>query len=215
MIKFHNITPDLHVAPKLALIGNSNCLLTRKQGSLIDTFDTVIRFNYGDLNKDTTGLKTDIRWINCPITVESAKEHNKSVTSETALKIYTDKLLTGTKVICWDSLQQKLNKDLDFYTPNELCTLPNINSYLAELNIKHRFTVVDNCWPRTGFQAVLTCIKSGIKPHLFGFDTTHNRIIKHYSLTTNYSVAHMTQHQVDNEIDILQELKQKGLIILH
>lgn len=215
MFKLHNIVPELVVFPKLALVGNSNCLLTKKYGSLIDSFDTVVRFNFGDLDKTVTGLKTDIRWINCPINIESAREHNKQVTTDQALKTYTTKLFTGTKIICWDSLRSKLGSQFDYYTPNELCTLPNINSYLEELGVKHRFNVVENCWPRTGFQAVLTCIKSGIKPHLFGFDLNHNKVIKHYSLTTGYQVSHMTQHQVDNEVIILQELQQKGLIFVH
>ena len=217
-VKFHNITPELMVSKNIALVGNSNSLLSGKYSKMIDSFDDVIRFNYGDLNKDITGLKTTIRWINCPIDIASSKEHNKNIKTLDDVKVYTRKLFKNVNIICWKSLQDKMaeiDSSFKFYLPNELCTLPNINKYLEVLGVKHRFVEVENCWPRTGFQAVLTCIKSGCKPHLFGFDIEHNKIIKHYSLSTNYIVDKMTQHQVDNEVIILNELKDMELIVVH
>ncbi|AYV82342.1 MAG: hypothetical protein Homavirus33_4 [Homavirus sp.] len=217
-VNFYNITPELKVSKKIALVGNSNSLLSGKYAKMIDSFDDVIRFNYGDLKANITGLKTTIRWINCPIVIESAKEHNKSIVTIDDMNKYTQKLFNNISIICWKSLQDKMSpidSTFKFYTPNEYCTLGNINGYLETLGVKHRFTVVENCWPRTGFQAVLTCIRSGCVPHLFGFDIECHKIIKHYSLATNYSVAHMTQHQIDNEVIILNELKNMGLIIVH
>lgn len=221
-VVFYNIKPTLEVSKKIALVGNSNSLLGGKYSKMIDEFDDVIRFNYGDLDHKVTGLKTTIRWINCPIDIESAKAHNKDIESFDDVCIYTKKLFKGVNIICWQNLQESLaNIDnmFKFYIPNEYCTLPNINNYLAILGVKHRFKVdtkeVEGCWPRTGFQAVITCIRSGCKPHLFGFDIDHKKIIKHYSLNNNYYVSHITQHQVDNEIIILNELKKMGLIFVH
>lgn len=218
MLKFYGITPDLYISPKVALVGNSNNLLNKRYGSLIDSFDTVIRFNYGDLFKDTTGFKTTIRWINCPIDVASAQEHNRSIKTMGDVANYTKKLFDGTSVICWESLQKKMqeiDKTFKFYSPNEMCVFGNINSYLATLGVKHKFDVVPNCWPRTGFQAILTCIRSGTKPHLFGFDMEQHKIIKHYSQNNEYIISKMTQHQVDNEIIVLRELEKLGLIVVH
>jgi hypothetical protein len=224
-INLYNIVPELKVSKKIALVGNSNILLVKKHGKLIDTFDDVIRFNYGDLNNiynNITGLKTTIRWVNCPINIESAKAHNKNIKTQQDFNIYTNKLFKNVKIICWQSLQDKLsqinidtNNPFKFYLPNGLCTLPNINDYLKELGVKNRFNIVENCWPRTGFQAVLTCIKSGIVPHLFGFDISTHSIIKHYSLNTSYYVNNLTQHQVNTEVLILNELKDMNLIIVY
>ena len=216
-IKFYGTKPNLFVSKKIAIVGNSDILLNKQYGSIIDSYDDVIRFNFGDLKKDITGLKTTIRWVNCPIDIYSAKEHNKNVT-EHGLNDYCIKLFGNTKIICWDNLKKQLGKisgDFKFFTPNEMCVFGNINSYLKQLGIETLFDVIPNCWPRTGFQAVLTCIRSGCVPHLYGFDTIKKNKIKHYSDNAEYLVDKIKQHQIDTEIMVLQEMERKGLIIIN
>ena len=204
------IKPELEISRKVAIIGNSDKLLTRDYSKLIDTYDEVIRFNFGDIRSQYTGKKTTIRWINCNINIADAKEHNQEITDIYSFRRYINQRFTGIKIIAWDSLKDELlkyNKDLEIYRPNSLCTLSNINEYLNTLpEIKSRFDAQDNCWPRTGFQAILTCIKSGCTPHLFGFDIKKRKEYRHYSLNNKYIVDKVQQHQINREIDILNEL---------
>lgn len=221
MIPLYNIYPPLLVSKKVALIGNSDSLLTNDYSTYIDTFPTIIRFNYSDILPKFTGKKTTIRWVNCPPDIHSANQHTKTITTDKDLITYTKKIFSSVNIIAWDSIKYKLSlydKGFKFYTPNGLCTLTNINSFLDTLTppIFTRFdTSNPNCWPRTGFQAILTCIKSGCLVHLFGFDIEEKPVIYHYSKIQPYITNYITQHQIANEIKILNELKDNNYIIVH
>ena len=215
---FYHTTPELRVSKNIALIGNSNSLLNKDYSKEIDSFEDVIRFNFGDIKSKYTGTKTTIRWFNCPINIPSADEHNPDIKNSAHMSEYINKLLKDNpKIICWDSTKEEINKykkNLNYYKPNEFCAFGYINSYLSQLGINTKFDLINNCWPRTGFHAIITCLRSGCKPHLYGFDLEDNKIIKHYSNNRRYFVKEMKCHQVSREIEILKELKQKGFIIV-
>lgn len=218
MIKLFNIQPELYISSNVAIVGNSDSLLKKKYGRLIDQFQDVFRFNYADHIKDHTGTKTTIRWINSPIELYSARVHNKSI-NITNFKEYTEQLTSFTKVISWPhkvSKLKKLNPNGDYYHPTSPCSLKFINSVLADIGIASRFdTRKHNCYPRTGFYAIISCLKSGCKPHLFGFDLTYRPVIQHYSKIRSYSVKNIAYHQIPTEIIILQEMEKKDLIVVH
>lgn len=211
------VKPTIMISKNVAIVGNSDKLLEKDWSKTVDKYDDVIRFNFANikLKGQFTGTKTTIRWINCNINVLAAQEHDLSVKTVEHLKKYINRLFTNVKIIAWDSLKDKLltfNKSLIVHKPNGLCTLENINSYLEQLGVTNRFEERPNCWPRTGFHAILTCIKSGCTPHLYGFDLAKKKQISHYSLNQKYIVSKITCHQVEKEIDILNELIKKEYV---
>ena len=61
------VSPDLHLNGSVAILGSSGSLLNTKHGSLIDTYDNVIRFNRAEVSKkysEQVGSKTTLRVVN-------------------------------------------------------------------------------------------------------------------------------------------------------
>ena len=217
-IKLFNINPSIVVFKKIALIGNSDILLAKRHGKKIDKYGDVMRFNFADLKPIHTGKKTTMRWINCPINIHSVQEHNNNIKTQKDYRNYIINKTKNVKIICWPSLEKKLkkmNQKIKCYKPNGLCNPKNINQLLAKLGIRTRFIEKPNSWPRTGMHAILTCIKSGLIPHLYGFDFKKRKIIQHYSKNRVYCPEKIAFHQIDVEIDIINELQAKGLIIMY
>ena len=100
------------------------------------------------------------------------------------------------------------------YKPSGYCTNKNINIVLRELGLKSRLIERNGCWPRTGMHCVITCIKSGCVPYLYGFEYKKRRVIMHYSKGRRYDVKKMRIHDVDGEVEVLNELEKKGLIVI-
>lgn len=215
---FFGTRPVLSISKNVALVGNSDIILNKRYGKQIDKYSTVIRFNFADIKPAHTGKKTTIRWINCPINMPSVREHNNDVKTPTQYKKYVHGKINGVSIVCWPSLTKKLRPicpKTKFYRPNGMCTPQNINKYLDEIKIKAKLEVKKDSWPRTGMHAILTCIRSGCKPHLYGFDFKKRDVIQHYSKNTKYDVSKISCHQVHKEIDIINELEKKGLIVIH
>lgn len=216
--ELYNIRPIINISRKIALVGNSDSLLTHDYSKEIDSYQDVMRFNFSNILPTHTGTKTTIRWVNCPIDIHSARQHT-TLTSDIQLIAYIKKLFIGPKVIAWDSIKTKLHlysKNINIYKPNGLCTTKNVNEYLDTLpNITTRFDLSYDSWPRTGFQAILTCIKSGCIPHLYGFDITPKNVIYHYSKKQQYITDSIKEHQVKTEVMILKELVDNNYVVIH
>jgi hypothetical protein len=220
-IKIITVQPKLLICGKVALVGNSDILNRSKFGHIIDKFADVIRFNFADINSQHTGHKTTIRWFGCPIEIKSAIVHNKNIDNEEKFKEYTIKLtddvnIVGSQVTV--SKLRKLNKDGKYYVNNKevFNTFDKVNNFLEILGIKQKFkTDINNCFVRTGFLAILICLKSKCEPHLFGFDMTHRKVIRHYGTNYIYNVSKIDYHQITQEIKILQEMATKKLVYIH
>ena len=65
-MKLKYIVPNLDIEEPLALIGSSNRLLESYYGNLIDSFNTVIRFNRAPTEnfENHVGTKTTIYYLN-------------------------------------------------------------------------------------------------------------------------------------------------------
>ena len=218
-VELYNIRPIINVSRKIALVGNSDSLLNKDFSKEIDAYPEVMRFNFSNILPKYTGTKTTIRWVNCPIDMHSAKQHVPTLANDYQFIQYVKKLFIGPKIIAWDSIKDKLHlfsKNIQVYKPNGLCTNKNVNDYLDTLpNIKTRFDTSIESWPRTGFQAILTCIRSGCTPHLYGFDVTPRNVIYHYSKAQQYITDKITEHQVKTEVNILKELVDNKYVVLH
>lgn len=208
----------LFVSKKIALVGNSNSLLNKDYSNEINKFDTVIRFNLSQLKSSCTGHKTTIRWIRCPINKTSVRQHTNKVLSNCDFIKYTYNLTNNVRILCSSSVEKKLksiNPNMKIYLISSNFNDWNIlNKYIQSLKINKKFKVINNCWPRTGFLAILTCLKSGCTPYIYGFDLDQKDYIKHYDSSYVYNVQNITYHQIKTEIDILNEMKKKGLIVV-
>lgn len=218
-VDLYNITPTLIVSKKVCVVGNSDILLRTKYGTEIDIFDDVIRFNFADTvqHKKHTGSKTTIRWVSCPISKQFATEHNKDVQTYLQYYFYGKRLFTDISVICKKKAHyyiKNFTKTATTYKPNEFYSLYKVNDYLKQLNVKEQFLYEKNCKPRTGLICILTLIKSGCRPYVYGFDTEEKPIMRHYSLNRRYIVDNVKIHQINLEIKILKELEQKNLIVV-
>lgn len=217
MIKLHNINPEILVTKSVAVVGNSDILLKKDYGKEIDRFVDVIRFNFGDTLDRHTGKKTTIRWINCDVTRPNITEHKPTLRFQNDIDNYVKQICMKSKIICWDKVGDQLKKydpKLVYSVPNEFCAFGYINSFLRSVGVNTRFDIKQNSWPRTGFHCVVTLIKSGIKPYLYGFDTESRNVIRHYSLNNRYYPKKLRFHQVDKEVKILTELEKMGLVVI-
>ena len=180
-IKF--ISPNIFVSQNIAIIGNSSSILKKKNGSKIDSYDDVIRFNNSKTRtfEDNVGKKTTIRVIN-NVTFECIKpglgwEDSKYdynfVLSLNNIKIVTISPYTIRKDI--KNKNMKNNNDYFFlekrYIQFLICLnfIKNFDIFFGLTNIllkRKNFSI--------GFYSILLCIVSGIRPHLYGFDLTED-----------------------------------------
>jgi hypothetical protein len=85
-VKLRLVVPDLPIGDKVAIIGSSSILLDKEYGSLIDSYDTVIRFNRAPTIgfEKYVGSKTTIRvtnphvFQNIPVNDNRWKDPNKT-----------------------------------------------------------------------------------------------------------------------------------------
>jgi len=215
-VRLFGVQPKILISKKVAIVGNSNSLLSKKYGREINSFPDIIRFNFAELKREYTGTKTTLRWFRSPININSAKQHKLSIDSDEKLAMYVKQLTKNTRVLTsyiFKSKLEQINKDIKFY--NIDCVYNDFdvtNKYLRSLGVKTQFENRKMCWPRTGFLAVLICLKSGAKPYLYGFDLEHKKYIKHYGTNYVFSTDNIKYHQVSKEINILLELKNLGMI---
>lgn len=73
------VLKNLLKGKNIAIVGNSNSLLTKKQASEIDSHDIVIRFNKGFPSKKV-GFKTDILFLACSLTHTELERFGKVYT---------------------------------------------------------------------------------------------------------------------------------------
>lgn len=220
--KLYNIKPNLFINKDIALIGNSDNLLKNKAKE-IDKFKTIIRFNFADpdKNKKYIGHKTTIRWIRCPIDFNSVRQHNTKIEKDNT-NSYIKKLTSdaNAKIIASNTTiikLRKINPNGIYYEfdINKFNDFDSINRFLHTIGVENRFDNIKGCWIRTGFLAVITCIASNCMPHLFGFDLEKKDYIKHYGTNHVFRTDSITYHQINKEIDILNEMIIRGLIIVH
>jgi len=218
-VKLYGVKPPLYARKRVALVGNSDILLKKDYSKEIDSMGTVIRFNYGNIMDRYTGKKTSIRWMNGPLTHTCARHYNKSVKNQKDLEKYVKRIFApGIKIMAWPWLANKVGTvagNKSKFTPNNLHEFRNVNKMLRDLKIQTRFDATKkNCWPRTGFHAILTCIKSGIVPYLYGFDMHEKERIGHYSKVDTTVTDNIPCHQVRTELKILREMIKKKLVVL-
>jgi hypothetical protein len=190
---------NLLVNKKIAIVGNSNSIMSKDLSNEIDSFDSIIRFNFSNVKNRYTGKKTTIRWIRCPINMKSVQQHNKNIITEEGYKNYIRELLRNQRVLCSNHVRRKLElidcKCRYYPISSDFNNWDILNDYLKSIGISIKFNNIEGCWIRTGLLAILTCIRSGCKPYIYGFDRNVKKYIKHYDSNYVYNIKNISYHQ--------------------
>ena len=202
-MKINFLTPELILSGKVAIVGSSDMLAGSSQGSSIDSFENVVRFNRAPTTdyEDDVGSKTTIRVVNNHV-FAGKKLDPKKWKNQPADFV---KKLRDLDICYFGPDPQPWRLRYSYADPScrlfrfkyeEMPSLKNIFGYAGNKN----FTV--------GF--VCVCVSSGIVPELYGFDL-ENRHRGHYFEPTPPMGS---CHDRNKEQILLKRLQDDGKIII-
>ena len=210
--KLNFFNPTLMVDTKVAIVGSSSSILKMKNGTLIDTFDEIIRFNRGITLKyeEYVGSKTTLRIINNNVFFRIPESGNEFFLKD----LNSSKLgvIAPFKINQEDKKKFLLNNHEYFFfnTWNAkvkiliyFLTFPKIFLKLVNLIYSKKQLSV-------GFLTILAFITSKIKPTLFGFDLNEDMSKRSHYYVKNWPIG--GRHDFKSEHLIIQLLKEKNLV---
>lgn len=210
--KLNFFKPNLFVKNKIAIVGSSSSILRKKNGEYIDTFEEVIRFNRAETEKykSFVGNKTTLQIINNNVffrTRESGNEHFLKNLQPSKLGVIApfkikeeDKKkfsMDDHEYYFFDTFKAKIIILIYFLI------FPKIFLKLIKLiKARKQFSV--------GFLIILTCIISGRKPTLFGFDLKEDMSKRSHYYVKNWIIG--GRHNFEIEHQIINDLLMKNLL---
>tara|TARA_R110001592_G_scaffold188358_4_gene433534 strand:+ start:8629 stop:10224 length:1596 start_codon:yes stop_codon:yes gene_type:complete len=205
----------------IAVVGNSGCLLKKEYGDLIDSHETVVRFNNANISDyvQSTGKKTTDLVINCHVYNNAdlkAEGFSEWKSNEDVFSKHDDDvriLYVNTNPI--SSGRDPIPKEKKFYVLNsrsfhELQNLVLEGITEEKEKIKHELNLP--AIPTVGHALVLNLIRSGLKPNLFGFTIEPEAEWDHYF---EKRPAPSESHAHSAEISNLLLLEKHGLIKIY
>jgi len=166
------INPDLTVKGELLIVGNSNSLLNN-YGGLIDSFQTVFRFNRAPLigYEDHVGTKTNFRILNNHVfeNINPGKEYSNQPKSFIRKIKNTNILRIGPGEVNRKAIKHFERKKNEVYLFDY--------QYADELKQKVNFNSTKNM--SVGAIMISLSLISGIKTNIIGFDLD-KRDVTHY-----------------------------------
>lgn len=203
------VSPELCLSGSVALVGSSGNLLNAKYGSLIDTFDNVIRFNRAEVSKkfkEHVGVKTTLRVVNNHVFdnldisklgyTNSPKNFIKELRN-------ADILFIGPDEGPWLRRKKNTHKSNNLFKFD----YSKIENLKKDLGIKNERNL------QVGTVTVALSVFSGITPHLFGFDLKNiNRT--HY-FEERPPEEDYINHSPNEEKKALRMLSEKKAIIVY
>ncbi len=240
--KFVGVQESYHLPLNVAVIGNSPNLLKSKNGPIIDSFDSVIRFNSAIVNGYEThvGQKTSIVCLGLDIgyffSYPYVRPQGDITRSDSPNRLQNALILSAlypqTDFITWAVESERAKKNYQHLNakiladagcekrtyhwfperdPFEIKDNYQGNRILEELEIQTR--LASGKGMRTGFRIVLMLLKSGITPHLFGFDLDKfQETVKHYCDEVTREKMDNPSHDFIGEMTALDELEKKNKI---
>lgn len=227
------------------MVGNSPNILGSLNGERINSFSEVFRFNGAptigfedDIGDKTTGMLIgiDLGFLFCPPYRMPNKNDPDSVrlfNASALLGLYNCPLFvfrfrdddekgdrmyrSAHKYLSAAAELRGLRTQFHFFSDDPVLGMTNFytcNSLLEELGCTTKLT---KGGPRTGLRMVIRLLKSGAKPHLFGFTIDPSiDVAKHYhDSITNAKASEYSPHDIQGEARVLLELKEKGLITVY
>ena len=204
--------PSLFVKNKIAIVGSSSSILKKKNGSHIDTFEEVIRFNIAETEnyKLYVGNKTTLRIVNnnvffrLPETgheffLKNLEPCNLGIIAPFKInKNQRDKFsLDNHNYFFFNILKAKI------IILTYFLIFPKIFFKLFKLvKMRKQFSI--------GFITILTVVVSGKKPTLFGFDLNEDMTKRSHYYIKNWPIG--GRHDFMQEHEIIKDLLKKNLI---
>lgn len=191
LIKISNITPDLYLKPKVAVVGSSGNI--KISGQYIDTFDEVIRFNRSPTDKyeDKVGSKTTLRVVNTHV-LRSLPQDWKGSPKDFVKYIKDTKVLLHSWDLRTIDTTHQLHSSCKFYS---------LASQPKKLGGKHL---------STGIGTIDLLVTAGIVPHIYYFDL-EDEDTGHYWETR--PPRRSPCHDIGKEKLYLKELIKQGKVI--
>ena len=201
MKKLAFTNPEYNIPTKVALIGSSKCILNSNLGSLIDTYDLIVRFNRAPIKgyEKDVGSRTDLRVVNnhvfnnAPITSKWNKDINKTQPPNFVKNMRSsDIYYIGPSPGTWKNRDKNIHKSVNAFKFDykQMSKLKSVFKFGSSKNLS------------VGTTFVCLCIKSNIVPSLFAFDL-HNRPRDHYWENRDKSGPF---HDIDVEKKLLKKL---------
>ena len=164
--QINNITPDLSLSTDIAIVGSSGTPKKINWGTVIDDHEDIIRFNRAPIDgyEHIVGSKTTLRIVNNHVfdNIEATSEGYTRQPQYFVRDLRDERIL----YIAPDPGPWKRRKE-NVHESNKVYLFDYLSA--PALKKKHRYT--DDLHMSLGLVIILLCIESGIKPHLFGFDT--------------------------------------------
>ena len=155
----------------IAIIGNSSNLLNSNNGSIIDSYDFIVRFNNFKIKKfeKDVGKKTDLVISNNTSYKKLKKLNNNILLIDPSMKI---KISHIKKKYYFDYeksllLRYKYGPFVNFFDKS------SIHGDWLNLILGQNFS--------SGLLVVLIFVESGFKPNLFGFNNSNTKMFHYFS----------------------------------
>lgn len=199
------VNPHLSLKNSVAIVGASGCLTSSEYGELIDSYDEVIRFNRSPTEgfQQDVGSKTTLRVVNNHVF------NNNDISSEG----YTNSPPNFVRNLR-DCRIMYVGPDFGPWHMRDRNSHPSNELYLYQYNtisdLKH---FLECSFPQNllvGSIAVGLCVKAGLKPTLFGFDT--EPIPRTHYYQDRPKKWNDVAHNPSEEQKMLLRLESKGLI---
>lgn len=165
--QINNIKPGLSLSENTAIIGSSGRLKKTSHGNLIDTYTDVIRFNRAPTNgyEKDVGSKTTLRIVNNHVfdNIDASKD---GFTGQP--QCFIRDLRDSRILYIAHDLEPWQRRRENTHEINELFLF----NWVTVDKLKDKYNYPTEFHMGLGLIIVLLCVEAGIKPHLFGFDTT-------------------------------------------
>ena len=185
ILKF--IKPEINLNENLAIIGNSPSLLQNNFGEEIDKFKSVIRFNLAPTENFKNVGSITTAWF-CAQNGAQIKAYREWLISNNIndqklfdrnfMNLYNQKI-----IYCDVSGKNPLQLNIDYHDSNKVYTF----DYTSNLYLRYKYGLLSNVLDKSlpygtwinlifgqnlsaGLLFTLSCVDSGFKPTLFGFD---------------------------------------------
>jgi hypothetical protein len=215
----NSCNPNFHVDRKfgksILIVGNGPSVREHKLGSLVDSFDEVVRFNNYTIIPEYTGTKTTVIMHNAVVDPEENPNFKPSM-----LKICSQ--CQEWKFIgwgYWGRIQhQVVSGKFNFNLDNSVNCVPN--GYIEKANKLVNYNSVFDVFrgPTSGFLSINYFLDRYDKVYIHGFDFYRpkdgSKPLHYYSDISAYHKIGMLFHQPDRELVAVQKLMEQGRVQL-
>ncbi len=197
------ISPDLFLHENIAIIGSSGSLKSGKYAKKIDDYQEVVRFNRAPTKgfENMVGSKRTLTVANAHV-FSNVQLRKKSGWKQKEVSFIRDLRNTSVLLFAPKGSNWK-NKDKNVHS--------SVNPYAVDYKAMKTLVGVPGRQPTAGFGFINLCVKSGLKPHLFGFDVEPRRRDHYWEERDNDT----SWHSVGYEKEVLKKMHKKGMIVLH